>query len=164
MVQRLVDAYPISKEGSRAGVVVYNSEAEMKISPNSDSSHENFKNLVRAMPHTIKEPSSIFRALKTGRESLVPTMRKDLPKIIILLTGYGKQAVFDSTALASTLKALRKENVSIMVVSFGLTEKNENLKSIVDSKGSFFHVIDAKNLMEAKFISLLAKQICKLGK
>ena len=163
-IERLVDVYPISEEGNKAGVVVYNSDAEMSIPLNSKVTHEMFKKKVRTMPHTRDQPSNIVNALGVTRKRLIPNMHKDLSKILIVLTGNEDQVPFESSKAASILQALRASNVSIILVSFGKTEANENMKSIADANSNVFHATDVKKMIEAEFIAPLARQICRLGK
>ena len=164
LIQRIVDIYPVSEEGSRAGVVVYNSDAEVTIPLNNKKSHDIFKKMVRAMPHTRQQPSNIVRALETTKKFLLPTMSKGLPKILIVLSGISDQTVIDSSALATILKGLHAENVSIVLVSFGMVNTDERMRSIVDSSSDLFHTVDVKELADAEFISPLAERICELGK
>ena len=163
-IQRLMDIYPVSEEGNSAGVIVYKNDAEMSIPLNSKVSHEKFQKMVRDMLHTKGQPSDVVRALETTRNLLVPAMRKDLPKILIVLTGNKDQVPFESSKAASILQALRASNVSIILVSFGKTEATENMKSITDSNSNVFHTVDVKKMIEAEFIAPLAGRICRLGK
>ena len=162
-VQRFLDAHPIAEEGNKAGVVVYNSDAEMSIPSNTKNSHDTFKKMVRAMPHTRQQPSNIAKALETTEKLLVPSMQKDLPKIIIVLNGDGDQATLEHSAIKSNLRSLRAKNVHIILVSFGKAEASEDLKYIADSNANLFHTFDVNKLIDAEFISPLAARICKLG-
>ena len=163
LVQRLVDAHPIAEEGNTAGVVVYSSDAEMSIPSNTKSSHDVFKKMVRAMPHTRQQPSNIAKALETTERLLEPSMQKELPKIIVVLNGNGDQDSIYPGAIASNLRSLRAKNVHIILVSFGKAEPSKNLREIADSSANMFHTFDANKLLEAEFISPLAARICQLG-
>lgn len=163
LVQRVIEAYPISERGNRVGVVVYRDDAEVSIPFKSKWSHSDIKEMVRAMPH-IKRPSNVLKALETARQSLLPTGSTGQPTILVLLTSDGEEGLIDSRALAPTLQSLKSASVPVIVVSFGQPEASDTTKSIAKSSLNLFHTIDAKKLTEAEFVAPLVKRMCKLGK
>ncbi|KAK2561274.1 Collagen alpha-6(VI) chain [Acropora cervicornis] len=125
-VKYVARAFGISPSESRAGIVLYSTDASIKAQFDQYTSNEDFVKAVDGLPHR-RQLTYIDRALRLAASQLFPSARKDVPKIALLMTD-GKQT--DPRGVVNLREAsapLRKQGVRVLAFGVG---KNVNVREL----------------------------------
>ena len=125
-VKYVARGFGISPSESRAGIVLYSTDASIKAQFDQYTSNEDFFKAVDGLPHR-RRFTYIDRALRLAASQLFPSARKDVPKIALLMTD-GKQT--DPRGVVNLREAsapLRKQGVRVL--AFGVGE-NVNVREL----------------------------------
>ncbi len=162
-VKILSDTFSISAEGSRAGVVVFSTTAELSVKLSDHKSGSDFKNAVdglELMNHTTR----IDRALTVAKEQLFSRAngsRARVAKILIVLTDGAQTKGGDAVDPSTIAKTLRESGITVVAVGIGNKVKISELKGIAGDESRLFLAKNFDQLVSAEFLKKAANITCK---
>ena len=151
----------ISLSGSRAGLVLFGTYAELSIKLNQFDNTADFQSAVDQL-RLMGSSTRIDRALTVADEQLFSVsngMRLNVPKVLILLTD-GKQ---DSAATAPSIaiKPFHDAGIKVIVIGIGPGVLESELRKFVLSSDDLYLPKDFEELNSAKFIQDIAVKSCE---
>ena len=118
-VKYVARGFGISPSESRAGIVLFSSNASIKAQFDQYTSNEDFVKAVDDLPHK-RRFTYIDRALRLAASQLFPSARKNVPKIALLITD-GEQTDFSGKVnLREASAPLRKQGVRVLTFGKGV--------------------------------------------
>ena len=113
----LFDAFTISPDYTRAGVITYGETARLSIALDEFSTNEDLKAALDGLPY-LGGAKRLDRALVLADQTFAKS-RIRVPKIAIVFT-YGRMlSVSGSSYIESAVRSLRRNGVSIFVIAIG---------------------------------------------
>lgn len=166
LVQQLFSYYDISREDTRAGVVVYSSNAFTIVGLNSYKDSSVFRRAVNALPR-IGGGNRKDKALVTARRMFKAKRPKNLAgaekpsQLLVFITKGAQSTASDVLPLERAVHPLRKHGVRVVVVGIGQKVVYRELRKIAqDSKDIYL----ASSLSDVDKVSHdLMKVICKVN-
>ena len=166
LVQQLFSYYDISREDTRAGVVVYSSNAFTIVGLNSYKDSSVFRRAVNALPR-IGGGNRKDKALVTARRMFKAKRPQNLAgaekpsQLLVFITKGAQSTASDVLPLERAVHPLRKHGVRVVVVGIGQKVVYRELRKIAqDSKDIYL----APSLSDVDKVSHdLMKVICKVN-
>lgn len=165
LVQTLASYYDISRENTRAGVIVYSDNAFTTVGLNSYKDLSVFKRAVGALPR-LRGGNRKDKALITARrmfkikrpQSLTGTPQAS--RILVFLTEGAQTTAVNMLPLERAVHPLRKHGVRVVVVGIGRRVVHQELRSIAQDASDIYL---ASSLDDVDKVSRnLMKIICKV--
>lgn len=150
-VSTLASQFGISRNGSRAAVILYSDYAKVEIDFGDQTSIEDFHIKVASLPHQ-RGRTRIDRALQMAYVKLYGpggSARRGVHRIAIVLTDGLQTKDPDTVPLDKAATALRKEGVYIFAVGIGSHVSRKELRLLTEK--------DDDVVMAKSFDDLLAK-------
>ena len=165
LVQTLASYYDISRENTRAGVIVYSDNAFTTVGLNSYKDLSVFKRAVGALPRLSggnrKDKALITakRMFKTRRpQSLTGT--PEASQVLVFLTEGAQTTAANMLPLERAVHPLKKHGVRVVVVGIGRQVVHRELRSIAQDASDIYL---ASSLDDVDKVSRdLIKIICKV--
>ena len=165
LVQALASYYDISRENTRAGVIVYSDNAFTTVGLNSYKDLTVFKSAVGALPRLSggnrKDKALITarRMFKTKRpQSLAGTPHAS--QVLVFLTEGAQTTAANMLPLERAVHPLRKHGVRVVVVGIGRQVIYRELRSIAQDAGDIYLTSSLNDV--DKVSRDLMKIICKV--
>ena len=151
----------ISLSGSRAGLVLFSTWAELEIKLNQFDNTTAFQSAVDQLP--LRGYSTrIDRALAVANEHLFSVsngMRPNVPKVLILLTDGRQDNVATDPSIA--IKPFHDAGIKVIVIGIGPGVLESELRKFVSSLGDLYLPKDFEELNSAKFIQDIVNKSCE---
>ena len=159
-INAVAKSFGISKDKSRAALVLFSNSASTKIRFEDHSSTASFTAAVKALPHE-RGFTRIDRALEVATREVFPNARKGVYQIAMVITD-GKQTQMDDTKdLREVSKPLRKAGVRVLALGVGSGVDEKELRLIVERDGD---VLLAKSFTEViSRVGALIESTCNLA-
>ena len=109
----------------------------------------------------------IDKALKVSNDELFSVSngaRKDVPKILILLTDGSQTQDRDAVDPGKVAKTLRENDISIVTIGIGQGVNVDELEHIAGDKSRVYQADDFDKLIEGGFINNILQKSCETGK
>ena len=131
--------FKISEFGSRHGVIVYGDRAEVLVNMNKARDSTEFVNAVNSL-WRIGGGRASYRALELAENVLYDfnRTRRNVPKVVVMVTAGGESRFSNSAYLYQTAKRLRERAVVIKVVGIGSVSSRDELLPLVTSSADLF--------------------------
>ncbi len=120
-VKALADTFSISKDGSRAAVITFNSKAAINVKFSDHETVAGFKTAVDG----LRDPTGktrIDKALKLARDELLTSKhgaRENIPKLLVLLTDGSQTDAEGAVPPGDVAAGLRQSGVRLIVIGMG---------------------------------------------
>ena len=142
-INQVASSLNISSGHSRAAIVLFSTNAEVKATFGQYNDIDNFKEVVNKLPH-FKKTTRIDRALDVADKEVFSQIRQDVTKLAIVLTD-GVQDK-DAKKLSEASEPLRKKGVRVLAVGIGGGVSEAELRLMVDSPNDVVHSADFNEL------------------
>jgi Mg-chelatase subunit ChlD len=150
-VSTLASKFRISRDGSRAAVILYSDYAKVEIDFGDQINIEDFHIKVASLPHQ-RGRTRIDRALQMAHVKLYGpggSARRGVHRIVVVLTDGQQTRDPDSVPLEKAAAALRREGAYIFAVGIGSYVSKKELRLMTER--------DEDVVMATSFDDLLAK-------
>ena len=148
-VKNVADKFSVTQGKTEAGVVTYNSEANLWIRFGQYNSNEEFKTAVDKIPYWGGQ-TRIDNGLKMAAAGLfgaVKQARANLPKVLIVLTDGQQSSDPRATPLEEAVLPLLQLGVKVLAVGVGSDVSRDELRSIVEKDEDVFTVDNFDDLL-----------------
>lgn len=148
-VKKVADTFTIAQGKTEAGVVAYNSEANLWISFGQYNSNEEFKTAVDKVPYWGGR-TRIDNGLKMAAVGLfgsIKQARANLPKVLIVLTDGRQSSDPRATPLDEAVLPLLQLGVKVLAVGIGNDISRDELRLIVEKEQDIFTVDNFDDLL-----------------
>lgn len=165
-IQDFANNLDISKDGVHVGVVTFSFYATLSIKFSDYFDKTSFKNAVGNIP-LMGSTTRIDKALKVSNDELFSVSngaRKDVPKILILLTDGSQTQDRDAVDPGKVAKTLRENDISIVTIGIGQGVNVDELEHIAGDKSRVYQADDFDKLIEGGFINNILQKSCETGK
>ena len=165
LVQQLSSYYDISRENTRAGVILYNDNAFPIVGLNSYKDSYVLWRAVGALPN-LGGGNRKDKALITARRMFKAKRPQSLAgsaqasQILVFITEGAQSTVANMPSLEHVVHPLRKHGVRVVVVGIGRQVEYRELRSIAQDAGDIY-LVSSLNDVE-KVSRDLIKIICKV--
>ena len=162
-VRKVVREFGISRSGTHAAVIVYSTSARVVIPFPRYYTYPRFYYAVGRLPY-IRGVTRIDLALKVAAEDVFLTKggsRKNVPKILIVMTDGFQTRTSDSVPLDKAVLPLRAKGVQVYALAIGRYTRDYELRLIVGKKGDIFRANTFSGLRNV--IRRLATRACTNG-
>lgn len=156
----------ISQNGVRVGVVTFSFYATLSIKFSDFTDVATFREAVEEIP-LIGSTTRIDRALKVVNEDLFNESngaRKDVTKMLILLTDGSQTKGVDVVDPGKIAKVLRQRDIHIVSVGIGDEVDVDELMHITGDEDRVYTVADFDELITGRFIRKIVSKSCETGK
>ncbi|KAK3745599.1 hypothetical protein QZH41_005840 [Actinostola sp. cb2023] len=136
-VSALASTFGISRDGSRAAVILYSDYASVEINFGDHDNIDEFKKKVDSLPHQ-RGRTRIDRALQLAHVKLFGpggSARHGVHRIVVLLTDGQQTKDPDSVALDKAAAVLRREGAYIFTVGIGSHVSRDELRLMTEKDG-----------------------------
>ena len=165
-LKAVANAFDISADGSRVGVVTFSFNAEHSIKLKDHSDKSSFNAAVDAIP-LMGSTTRIDRALRLTQKELFAAEnggRKNVPKILVLMTDGSQTADADAEDPGKISEELRKAGIELIVLGIGKGVDKEELDHMAGGKGKAYSAASLDDLNNGDFVSKLTSQSCEAGR
>lgn len=131
LVISIARSFGISKNASRAAVVLYGDTASVHFRFEDSSSSATFVNAVLKMPHK-KGGSRMDKAFEVAVKDVFPSGRVGIPKLAFVVSSGQKAS--DAKALGVASESLRRAGVKVVALGVGSKVSRDELRSVVDKE------------------------------
>lgn len=164
-IKRFASSLDISRDGVRVGVVTFSFYATLSIKFNDFTDVAIFREAVEEIP-LIGSTTRIDRALKVVNEDLFNESngaRKDVTKMLILLTDGSQTKGSDAVDPGKIAKVLRQRDIHIVSVGIGDEVDVDELTHITGDEDRVYTVADFDELITGRFIRKIVSKSCETG-
>ena len=164
-IKRFASSLDISRDGVRVGVVTFSFYATLSIKFNDFTDVAIFREAVEEIP-LIGSTTRIDRALKVVNEDLFNESngaRKDITKMLILLTDGSQTKGSDAVDPGKIAKVLRQRDIHIVSVGIGDEVDVDELTHITGDEDRVYTVADFDELITGRFIRKIVSKSCETG-
>ena len=132
--------FKIAEFGSRHGVIIYGSRAQMLVGMNGANNSTGFANAVNSLWRIGGQRTSL-RALELAENALYDFRngaRRNAPKVVVMVTTGGESSFSNNAYLYQVAKRLRDRGVVIKVVGIGSALDRNALLPLVETSADLF--------------------------
>ena len=161
-IKNVADAFNISQDGARAGVVTFSYRAQHSIKLNESENSLSFKQEVDGIP-LMGYTTRIDRAFELAKAELFQVEnggRADVPKVLILLTDGSQTQDKDAKDPAKLASEIRAVGVELLVIGVGDGINKDELDRIAGGDGSVFVADSFDQLIRDDFVDQLVAGTC----
>ncbi len=156
-VKALADTFSISKEGSRASIITFNSNASINVKFSDHEVVADFQKAVDGLPEPTGK-TRIDKALKLAKDELLTSKygaRENVPKLLVLLTD-GTQTTAEGAVNPGDIAAeLRQSGVRLIVIGVGKKVNTEELLRIAGENSNLYQATNFDELKSFAFVERL---------
>ena len=165
-IKNFVSNLAVSKEGVHVGVVTFSFYATLSIKFSDFVNKADFKEAVEKIPF-MGSTTRIDRALKVVNEDMFSESngaRRDVTKMLILLTDGSQTKDADAVDPGKLAKLLRQRGIHILSVGIGEDVDIDELTHIAGSPDRVYTAADFDQLIEGNFIKKVVYKSCETGR
>ena len=165
-IKNFASSLAVSKEVVHVGVVTFSFYATLSIKFSDFVNKADFKEAVEEIPF-MGSTTRIDRALKVVNEDLFSESngaRRDVTKMLILLTDGSQTKDADAVDPGKLAKLLRQRGIHILSVGIGEDVDIDELTHIAGSPDRVYTTADFDQLIEGNFIKKVVYKSCETGR
>lgn len=164
-LKAVVSTFGLATDGARAGVITFSYFSVYSIKLHDYHDINAFNDAVDKIP-LMGSTTRIDKALRLTQTEVFETLnggRKNVTKLLILLTDGSQTKDNDAENPTQIAEELRKNGINIIVVGIGPEVNNQELENI-GKTGNVYSAASFDELIGSNFVHKIKEASCKIGK